>query len=340
MGRMLRALLRWRWIHAVSLGLLVLCTGSLVVEAPELISPPPPIDTTPDQLVQSPPVGKRVHVTCDRIELFGEVTKGGRTETNVYVCEHGEYQLPITIEVGGDIPSDEVTGKLWRITGNEIWARKGFQKDPTLGGFRLDVYVDTKRSDQKAVILGTLGMMVALWIWWVAAFLRRRRRRQLEAAHVDATFSARPEPVAAPARTRQASLPPDELRGKLRFATALCEITAAGLDARREDGKPVLVAWPDVVGVVARQLPAGLGGATLVDVVSTAGATLRFLPWTRLTGDAIAAGDDRARALVALCTARCPQAQLDRGTRAFVDGSAPPQFPDAATLDEHDRRVG
>jgi hypothetical protein len=327
---MLRVLLRWRWIHAVSLGLLLVCTVSLVAEAPELVSPPPPIDTTPDQLVQAPPVGKRLHVTCDRIELFGEVTKGGRTETNVYVCEHGEYQLPVTVAVGDDIPTDAVTGRLWRITGNEIWARKGFQKDPTLGGFRLDVYVDTKRSDEATAVLATLGAMVALWIWWVAAFLRRRRRRQLEAAHVDATFSPRP-------------VRPDpavELRGKLRFATALCEITAGGLDARREDGKPVLVSWSDVVGVVARQLPASHGGATFVDIVSTAGSTLRLLPWTRLTGDAIPTGDDRARALVALCTARCPQAQLDRATRGFVDGGAPPQFPDAATLDEHDRRIG
>ena len=79
---------------------------------------------------------------------------------------------------------------------------------------------------------------------------------------------------------------PDELKGKVAYAVVVADVTAAGIDARREAGEAVLVMWRDVVGVVARRLPPQLDGLPFVDIVSTAGMTLRILPWTRLTGEA------------------------------------------------------
>ncbi|HUJ61082.1 MAG TPA: hypothetical protein VLX92_21410 [Kofleriaceae bacterium] len=136
---------------------------------------------------------------------------------------------------------------------------------------------------------------------------------------------------------------PSPLRGKLSYATATAEITIAGVDARREDGVARLVLWRDVVGVVARRLPAAMPyeGAPFVDLVSTATATLRILPWTRLSGERLdGIGERRLRALVQLVVARCPEVQLDPATRRFLAGpEQPAQLPDEATLAAHDGRL-
>jgi hypothetical protein len=86
--------------------------------------------------------------------------------------------------------------------------------------------------------------------------------------------------------------------------------------------------WRDVVGVVARRLPSAYEGATFVDIVSTAGSTLRILPWTRVTGEPIDGdGERRARELVELVTSRCPDARLDPATRAFIESRVRPPAP-------------
>ena len=133
---------------------------------------------------------------------------------------------------------------------------------------------------------------------------------------------------------------PEQLRKQLHYTTLSAEVTRAGVDARREDGSLLLVLWRDVVGVVARRLPPEYEGATFVDLVSTAGSTLRILPWTRLTGDLLSGtGDDRARAVVTLVVASCPTVKLDARTQAFVDGGEAAQLPDLETLAAHDARL-
>ena len=153
--------------------------------------------------------------------------------------------------------------------------------------------------------------------------------------------AAEPAPVVAKPRTAPPAT--SALRGKLRYATALAEVTAAGIEARGEDGSDRLVLWRDVVGVVARRLPAEVpyDGTPFVDIVSTAGSTLRLLPWTRLTGATVEGdGDGRARALVQLVVARCPAVQLDPATRRFLAGPEPAaQLRDAATLAAHDEQL-
>ena len=133
------------------------------------------------------------------------------------------------------------------------------------------------------------------------------------------------------------------LHGKLSYVAATVESSRAGLDARREDGVAKLVMWTDVVGVVARRLPAEppYDGETFVDIVSSAGSTLRIVPWTRWSGDALDGdGEDRARAIVHLVASRCPGAALDAATRAFFGGHGhAAQLSDLVTLAQHDERL-
>lgn len=125
-----------------------------------------------------------------------------------------------------------------------------------------------------------------------------------------------------------------------RFAVATAEITRAGVDAHRHDGSHVLVMWRDVVGVVARRLPSASGSQAFVDLVSTSGSTLRFLPESRLTGDPIATDPElRVRAIIELVIARCPTTHVDRATREFIEGGTIAQIPDAATLAAHDAKL-
>jgi len=150
-----------------------------------------------------------------------------------------------------------------------------------------------------------------------------------------------PEVAAERPATGPVPTMPERLRKQLHYTTLSAEVTRAGIDARREDGSLLLVLWRDVVGVVARRLPPEHEGATFVDLVSTAGSTLRILPWTRLTGDLVpgTGGDDRARAVVALVVASCPAVKLDARTQAFVDGGQAAQLPDLDTLAAHDARL-
>jgi hypothetical protein len=134
---------------------------------------------------------------------------------------------------------------------------------------------------------------------------------------------------------------PAVFKGKLQFSVVTCDITPAGIDARREDGHTVLVLWRDVVGVVARRMPPDYDSVPFLDVVSTAGMTLRLLPWTRITGEVVEGGDiERARALAKLLASRCTQAKLDKASQAFVDTDKPPaQLPTLDMLAKHDQAL-
>jgi hypothetical protein len=148
--------------------------------------------------------------------------------------------------------------------------------------------------------------------------------------------------LAAPGRTKTASLTPvpDHLRNRLQYVALTAELTGGGIDARREDGLSRLVLWRDVVGVVARRMPPEYDSTAFVDIVSTAGSTLRIVPWTRITGELMGVdADDRPRAVVEHVIARCPVARLDPATRQFLDTGEPAQLPDLDTLRAHDDRL-
>jgi hypothetical protein len=135
---------------------------------------------------------------------------------------------------------------------------------------------------------------------------------------------------------------PEKLRGKIQYSALTLDISAGGLDGVRTDGKSVLVVWRDVVGIVARRLPRDYDGLTFVDIVSTAGNTLRVVPWTRVTGFSFSQLSDTARTLafIADVIRRCPDITLDPATRKFVETrSEPVQLPDLVTLAAHDERL-
>jgi hypothetical protein len=146
----------------------------------------------------------------------------------------------------------------------------------------------------------------------------------------------------ASAAPLEATAPP-ALHGKLKYAVASASISSAGITAEREDGTTRVVDWDAVVGIIARRLPqeAPYDGATFVDIVSTAGSTLRILPWTRIHGAPLfGEGEERARAFVQLVAARCLDAKLDSWTKVFGDGAGrPAQLPNPKTLDAHDTRL-
>lgn len=133
----------------------------------------------------------------------------------------------------------------------------------------------------------------------------------------------------------------EALRGKLQFAMHTATLTRAGVEARREDATNVLVMWRDVVGIVVRKAPPELGGVEFCDLISTAGSTLRLVPWTHLEGDLIEGdGEQRLRNYLAAVIGYCPDVQLDRATRDFVEKiAAPAQLPDVRLLAAHDARL-
>jgi len=148
---------------------------------------------------------------------------------------------------------------------------------------------------------------------------------------------------ASAGRGRSGPLPtaPAQLRNRLSYVALTAELTAGGIDARREDGSARLVLWRDVVGVVARRMPEVYAATPFVDIVSTAGSTLRVVPWTRITGAAFSGEADAAqRDLVAWVVAMCPTCRVDPATRQFLDGDGPAaQLPDLELLAAHDAHL-
>jgi hypothetical protein len=142
-------------------------------------------------------------------------------------------------------------------------------------------------------------------------------------------------------RIRSEPLPvtPAHLRNRISYVALTAELTSGGVDARREDGSSRLVLWRDVVGVVARRMPDDYDGMTFVDIISTAGSTLRIVPWTRLTGAPIEDGDARPRGIVERVVAMCPAARLDPATRTFLETGEAAQLPDLDTLQAHDAHL-
>lgn len=133
---------------------------------------------------------------------------------------------------------------------------------------------------------------------------------------------------------------PDHLRKKLKFVALTAELTRAGIDARREDGTTKLVMWRDVVGLVVRRTPADHDAVIFLDVVSTAGSTLRLLQWTRVTGELIEGeGDTWHRILLKTLVGRCPTASLDPATKRFHGGEPAAQLPDVTKLAAHDSKL-
>jgi hypothetical protein len=176
-------------------------------------------------------------------------------------------------------------------------------------------------------VVEAAGVLVVAGVLLFA--LRALFRRRTPAPTPDLAPAPAPPP---PARRRP--------RVDVRFAVASADVTPAGIDARRDDGKTVLVRWSDIFAVVARRLPRAYEGLAFVDVVSGPGTTLRLLSTTRFTGFESPADDaELARRLVALVKSQRPDVKIDKATGEFVDGQPLGQFPDAELFASYDARV-
>jgi hypothetical protein len=136
---------------------------------------------------------------------------------------------------------------------------------------------------------------------------------------------------------------PDYIRGKIKFAVLTAEFASAGIKARREDGFEKLLKWEEVVGIVARRLPAEkpFESATVVDLLSKKGATLRIVPWTKLYGHPFESkAVERARSLVNVVAAMALEAKLDGATKLFANGDGDAaQLPNVEALATHDQKI-
>jgi hypothetical protein len=148
---------------------------------------------------------------------------------------------------------------------------------------------------------------------------------------------------AAPPSPEEATFPA-YIRGHIKYAVVSVDISGTGIVATREDGTIKTIEWDKIVGVIARRLPPDkpYEAATIVDVVSSAGSTVRVLPWTKIRGglplDKQAV--ERARGFVNLVASQALSAKLDAATKLFADTSGQAaQLPTLATLSSHDDRL-
>jgi hypothetical protein len=137
--------------------------------------------------------------------------------------------------------------------------------------------------------------------------------------------------------------PPAPAHGPIKYAALRVELTTQGLRGMREDGLDKQIAWNEIAGVIARRLPPEppFDGATFIDLVSSAGSTIRILPSTRIVGGLPLpdASTERARAFLQLVAAQALEAKLDAATRLFADSDGQAaQLPTAAMLAVHDER--
>jgi len=164
---------------------------------------------------------------------------------------------------------------------------------------------------------------------------------------VGITIRTKPPSVAPPPMMASVAsalgLAHDPLRDRAKYAVTTAKISSAGIDASRIDGLTKLVRWADIVGIVARRFPphTPYDGAHFVDIVSSAGATLRILPSTDLTGHTFVSDPvERAREIVNLFAAQALDAKLDSATKVFANGtSKAAQLKDETTLGAHDARL-
>jgi hypothetical protein len=137
---------------------------------------------------------------------------------------------------------------------------------------------------------------------------------------------------------------PPYIQNKINYAVTTADVSAQGIAGKREDGTIKEVAWDAIVGVIARRLPPDkpFEGATIVDVVSSAGSTLRLVSWTKIRGGLPLPekGVERLRGFVNMVAAQALGAKLDAATKLFADtdGQAA-QLPTLATLAAHDERL-
>ncbi len=172
--------------------------------------------------------------------------------------------------------------------------------------------------------------------------------RGFSAGAFDGGVSARPIVPVAVAQTAR----PDPVRAApvrsdgVRFVIAGGTLEAGGLRVRVERGAERMVAWSDIVEVVARRLPPDppYDKTTFVDLVVRDGPPVRILPTSRLDYAALPGGmaantRENLRRLVALAREHHPAIAIEaESAEFFAGGRDAVMFPAFKKFAEWDRR--
>ncbi len=143
----------------------------------------------------------------------------------------------------------------------------------------------------------------------------------------------------------------DEAKKSIRFIAHRCDIGEAGLRVTLSNGEARDLAFAQIVGIVARQLPPDppWDGALILDIVPSKDLTrepVRVFGTTVVNYAAIPGGGttsrlDNTRRLIAFLRERAPDAILDEATQEFVRGPKVPQrFANMTQFIEYDATYG
>ena len=132
----------------------------------------------------NPPKTRVVELTCDAIEapLWEEYNDRRTTTARIAMCQLGRYYVPVKFPATGELPSRVVTGKLYEITGRELWVREGLRTEPELEAQTTDLYIDATQDRDWGVGAFGLALALATPVLWVLWFRARRRRKATERA--------------------------------------------------------------------------------------------------------------------------------------------------------------
>jgi len=143
----------------------------------------------------------------------------------------------------------------------------------------------------------------------------------------------------------------DEAKKSIRFIAHRCDIGEAGLRVTLASGEVRELAFGQIIGIVARQLPPDppWDGALILDIVPSKDLTrepVRIFGTTVVNYAAIPGGGttsrlDNTRRLIAFLRERAPAAVLDEATQEFVRGPKVPQrFANMTQFIEYDATYG
>lgn len=143
----------------------------------------PQLDVTLAQLRSvHPPTSRYVKVVCESVigPVWQETSNRGDVENQIVLCELGQYHLPVKIDDDDPVPTTVVKGELRSIPETALWVKDGLRQEPDIDNATLDVYIDAKHGDDRAlsIALGLtfiLGVPFLFWLYirWV------RRNREL-----------------------------------------------------------------------------------------------------------------------------------------------------------------
>jgi hypothetical protein len=179
-----RSWLRKPWFQAFALALFTLVAIGGAPAAYKALGPAREIGHK-ELTSMHPPRSHTVTVTCEAVQDLGwQVLEGETVREEITFCQIGQHLLPIVSASGEAKPvAGRVTGELRSIPDNGTkyhpWV-DALHQDPDIDRMSYDVYLDRDSGNRRLDIVfggAFTAAVLAGWIFWVRAFVRRRRVR-------------------------------------------------------------------------------------------------------------------------------------------------------------------